>query len=75
MTWEDIEELRQRFPRAPACGQVGDQGRGNVNAAPADQATAQDDQATEDVSDEKDPPARRVGNKSRRYREEEWVVG
>lgn len=29
-TWEDLEELRQRFPRVPAWGQAGFQERGNV---------------------------------------------
>ncbi|WVZ53784.1 LOW QUALITY PROTEIN: hypothetical protein U9M48_004680 [Paspalum notatum var. saurae] len=31
-TWEDYEALRQRFPRAPAWGQAGFQGGGNVIA-------------------------------------------
>ena len=32
-TWEDADELRQRFPRSPAWGQAGAQGRGNVSDA------------------------------------------
>ncbi|KAJ1260737.1 hypothetical protein BS78_10G255400 [Paspalum vaginatum] len=31
-TWEDLESLQQRFPRAPAWRQAGSQGRGNVTA-------------------------------------------
>lgn len=30
-SWEDMEELRSRFPRAPAWGQAGFQGRENVS--------------------------------------------
>jgi len=33
-TWEDIDDLKRRFPRAPAWGQATAQGRGNVNTAP-----------------------------------------
>ncbi|WVZ69878.1 LOW QUALITY PROTEIN: hypothetical protein U9M48_018599 [Paspalum notatum var. saurae] len=36
-TWEDFEALRQRFPRAPAWGQAGFQGRGNVSATVTDE--------------------------------------
>jgi hypothetical protein len=32
-TWEDFDELKQRFPRSPAWGQAGLQGRGNVSTA------------------------------------------
>jgi hypothetical protein len=39
-TWEDSDELKQRFPRAPAWGQAGLQGRGNVNTADVPQAEA-----------------------------------
>lgn len=37
-TWEDLESLKQRFPRAPAWGQAGSKGRGSVTAfgEPAD---------------------------------------
>lgn len=30
-TWEDVDELKQRFPRSPAWGQAGFQDRGNVS--------------------------------------------
>jgi hypothetical protein len=30
-TWEDIDELKQRFPRSPAWGQAAFQGEANVN--------------------------------------------
>jgi hypothetical protein len=37
-TWEDLEALRQCFPLAPAWGQAGFQGQGDVSdqATPAD---------------------------------------
>ena len=31
-TWEDLEELKQRFPHAPAWGQAGFQGAGECLA-------------------------------------------
>ena len=43
-TWEDQDELKRRFPRAPAWGQAGHQGRENVNIDPdsmAPQAVAE----------------------------------
>jgi hypothetical protein len=30
-TWEDLEALKQRFPRAPAWGQAGSEGREGVS--------------------------------------------
>lgn len=30
-TWEDQDDLKRRFPRAPAWGQAGFQGEGNVS--------------------------------------------
>jgi hypothetical protein len=30
-TWENLEQLKQQFPRAPAWGHAGSQGRANVN--------------------------------------------
>ncbi|XP_047060867.1 uncharacterized protein LOC124667648 [Lolium rigidum] len=33
-TWEDYDDLKRRFPRAPAWGQAGPQGRGSVNNIP-----------------------------------------
>jgi hypothetical protein len=37
--WEDFEELKQRFPKAPAWGQAASQGRGSVNIVPFGQAS------------------------------------
>jgi hypothetical protein len=33
LTWEDMESLKQRFPRAPAWGQAAAFGGGNVSTA------------------------------------------
>jgi len=33
-TWEDEDDLRQQFPRSPAWGQAGTQGRGGVSLVP-----------------------------------------
>lgn len=41
-TWEDLESLKQKFPRAPAWGQAASQGRGGVNSSPS---TTTDDMA------------------------------
>jgi hypothetical protein len=35
-TWEDLEDLKRRFPRAPALGQAGFQREGNVSDDTAD---------------------------------------
>lgn len=41
-TWEDFDDLKRRFPRAPAWGQAGSQGEGNVSDSTRDpQAVAQ----------------------------------
>lgn len=32
LTWEEAEDLHRRFPKSPAWGQAGFQGRGNVRA-------------------------------------------
>jgi hypothetical protein len=39
-TWEDLEHLRQRFPQAPAWGQVGSDRRGDVSSTPPSLAEA-----------------------------------
>ena len=62
-TWEDSDELRQRFPRAPAWGQAGFQGGENVS----------------NTSVTKDPLAeaqrgRRDRQESKRYPARDWVV-
>jgi len=37
-TWEDLEPLKQRFPRAPAWGQAVSKGRGGVTTSPSKEA-------------------------------------
>jgi hypothetical protein len=46
-TWEDVEALRQRFPRAPAWGQAASHQGGNVSnsGAAAEEAGAEQDVA------------------------------
>jgi transposase InsO family protein len=60
-TWEDYDELKQRFPRVLAWGQAGSQGGENVN----------------NDTDAMDPPAvaqgeRRARQESKRYSSREW---
>jgi hypothetical protein len=60
-TWEDYDELKQRFPRALAWGQAGSQGGENVN----------------NDTDAMDPPVvaqgeRRARQESKRYSSREW---
>lgn len=38
-TWEDYDDLKRRFPRAPAWGQAVIQGEGNVSTDPSDPLT------------------------------------
>jgi hypothetical protein len=47
-TWEDLVELQQRFPRAPAWGQAGNQGRGNVRPSTSTVPAAQQHPAHHD---------------------------
>lgn len=54
-TWEDFDELKQRFPRSPAWGQAVAQGRGNVSTDP---------------NDPKDPGPHTVAQRERRARRE-----
>jgi len=63
-TWEDADELKQRFPRSPAWGQVGFQGEGNVNTH---------------ASTTEGPLAmaqreRRSRQESKRYSSRDWVL-
>ena len=82
-TWEDLEELHQRFPRAPAWGQAGFQGRGSVSCTPGDTAncvpsgTATTEGAVSNVTDgpateEEVQPIKRVRQASKRYPSAEW---
>jgi hypothetical protein len=52
-TWEQLDQLRQQFPRAPAWGHAGSQAVGNVSNTAHSPATSQD---SEDVVPEKDEP-------------------
>jgi hypothetical protein len=63
-TWEDYDDLKRRFPRAPAWRQAGFQGRGNVNI--------------NTYTDEKDPTGvaqreKRARQESTRYPSKDWV--
>ena len=61
-TWEDHDDLKRRFPRAPAWGQVGIQGRGSVSAdtdGPGPEEAAQRE--------------KRARKESLRYSSKEWV--
>jgi hypothetical protein len=61
-TWEDYDDLKRRFPRAPAWGQAGSQGKESVN----------------DDTDTRDPQAvaqreKRARRESTRYASKDWV--
>jgi transposase InsO family protein len=66
-TWEDVEALRQRFPRAPAWGQAGAYPGGDVNNTPSTTAAPSsdnDDPSTaHDVVQDQEP---RRGARNRR---------
>lgn len=68
-TWEDLEELKQRFPRALAWGQAGDQERGSVNSIP--EAHMPSDPAG---GDEPAQPTKRVRKASTRYLPQDWTL-
>lgn len=70
-TWEDLDELKQRFPRAPAWGQAGFQGAGSVSSATADQA--QEGDAVFITKEGR--PSKRAHQPSTRYAEKDWVLG
>jgi hypothetical protein len=59
-TWEDIEALRQHFPRAPAWGQAGAYRGGDVSNAEAPVGPSQEDQDVESL------PGPRRGTRERR---------
>jgi hypothetical protein len=61
-TWEDVDDLKRRFPRAPAWGQAGSQGGGSVSNS----------------TDSPDPQAdarreKRARQESTRYASKDWV--
>jgi hypothetical protein len=62
-TWEDKEELRSRFPHAPAWGQAGSQGREDVRAHQASHHQA--------VEEEEDPEDDQGGDKAKDEVQEE----
>jgi hypothetical protein len=68
-TWEDLEELQQRFPHAPAWGQAGNQGRGNVTSTSTTPAEAQQVKAHLDQA----YPDRRARRPNPRYRDGNYI--
>jgi hypothetical protein len=71
-TWEDLEELQQRFPHAPAWGQAAFQGRGIVSSPTANENRwATEDQAVTEEEGRRVPRARKAAT---RYASEEWVT-
>lgn len=75
-TWEDLEELRQRFPRAPAWGQAVFQGRGNVNSSTGTTADTSPGPSTSKgaAGPEEVQSRRRIRRASKRYSPEDWVL-
>ncbi|KAM3386100.1 hypothetical protein ACQJBY_009639 [Aegilops geniculata] len=68
-TWEDLEALKQRFPRAAAWGQAAFQGKGNVKARPwATTGDSPTNEAQEVVRLDK-----RLRQPAQRYTSDEWV--
>lgn len=68
-TWKDLDDLRRRFPRAPAWGQAGSQGGGSVSSATG--------RSTGDGPAQKEEAAqlpKRVRKPSDRYPSSSWVV-
>jgi hypothetical protein len=70
-TWEDLEELRQRFPRAPAWGQAVSQGGGNVSVT--DTPTTSGPEAGGATGPEAQHSTR-TRKPSRRYDSKDWVT-
>lgn len=68
-TWEDLEELKQRFPRAPAWGQAGLQGKGSVNTGPS----ATTDETGVRFITKEGRPSKRAHHPSTRYADGNWV--
>uniref|UniRef100_A0ACD5VNY2 Uncharacterized protein n=1 Tax=Avena sativa TaxID=4498 RepID=A0ACD5VNY2_AVESA len=63
-TWEDVDELKQRFPRSPTWGQAGFQGQGNVST---DDTTPEGPLAVAQRE-------RRARQESKRYSSRDWVL-
>lgn len=68
-TWEDLEALKQRFPRAAAWGQAAFQGKGDVKAKP--RATTGDNPTNE--AQEVVRLDKRLRQPTQRYASDEWV--
>ncbi|XP_071680355.1 uncharacterized protein [Lolium perenne] len=62
-TWENLAELKARFPRAPAWGQAAPEGGGNVMGLP-----------THDASSGPSPRPKRALKDNPRYSPEEWTT-
>lgn len=77
-TWENVQELRQRFPDAPAWGQAGSQGEGDVTNPPTNKARAQRDKKkpgdSASAEEELQQPSKRVRTKSSRYSGPAWTA-
>jgi hypothetical protein len=54
-TWEDVEALRQRFPRAPAWGQAGPYRRGDVSSSSEGAVQVHVDNAVQEKEDQMGP--------------------
>jgi hypothetical protein len=61
-TWENVADLKTRFPRAPAWGQAGGKGRGNVMGQPA-----------QGPSVGPEPRPQRTRKKTQRYPTSTWT--
>jgi hypothetical protein len=75
-TWEDQEALRQSFPLAPAWGQAGFEGPGNVTNSPMEemsQLLQQQDGAIPNGPSKQEATTRRVRRPNRRVYGPEWV--
>lgn len=73
-TWEDLEFLRQQFPRATVWRQQGAQGGGNVSTCPADPPAADKTNSMEEASDQVGRPVRSKTRSVRVYGPE-WRHG
>ena len=70
-TWENLEQLRQQFPFAPAWGHAGSQGRVNVSTVPH----TEPDPTTEHAGEEEAGPSKWEPKESRKRRPNTLVIG
>ncbi|VAI09232.1 unnamed protein product [Triticum turgidum subsp. durum] len=79
-TWEDLDELKQRFPRATAWGQAVLQGRGNVSnrsiksTAKDDTSQVRNDHVNHSSFVADSGPSKRIRRPSTRYAGKEWAT-